>query len=68
LDTALALEVIFQSPVSEFFGRVYQKVEREVAKRAKVLTETVSKQPGTKANVGKRKILTSIANKTLISI
>ena len=67
LETALALEVIFQRPVSELLGGVYQKVETKVAKRAKVLAEVVSKRTVTKANVRKCKILTSIANKTLIT-
>jgi transcriptional regulator with XRE-family HTH domain len=37
LETALACEAIFKRPVSELFGGLYQKAEREVAKRAKVL-------------------------------
>ena len=39
LETALAYEVIFKRPVSELFGGLYQKVEQEVAERAKILTE-----------------------------
>lgn len=67
LETALALEVIFQRPVSELLGGVYQKVETRVVKRAKVLAERVSNRTGTKANVRKRRNLNSIANKTLIT-
>ena len=39
LETALAYEAIFKTPVSELFGGLYQKVEREVAERAKILAE-----------------------------
>ena len=67
LETALALEVVFQRPVSELLGGVYQKVETEVAKRANLLAERIGKRTGTKANVRKHKVLTSIANKTLIT-
>ena len=67
LETALALEVIFQRPVSELLGGVYQTVEKVVAKRAKVLAGKVIKRSGTKTNLRKRKVLTSIANKTLIT-
>ena len=41
LETALALEVIFQRSASELFGGLYQKVEREVAARAKTLSHRV---------------------------
>jgi len=37
LETALAYEAIFKTSVSELFGGLYQKVEREVAERAKML-------------------------------
>lgn len=67
LETALALEVIFQRPVSELLGGTYQKIEEDVTQQAKVLADAISKRSGTKANLRKRKILTSIANKTLIS-
>ena len=39
LETALAYEAIFKTPVSELFGGLYQKVEREVEERAKFLAE-----------------------------
>src|SRR6266699_6662617 len=39
LETALAYEAIFKTSVSELFGGLYQKVEREVAERAKILAE-----------------------------
>ena len=37
LETALAYEAIFKTSVSELFGGLYQKVEREVAERAEIL-------------------------------
>jgi len=37
LETALAYEAIFKTSASELFGGLYQKVEREVAERAKTL-------------------------------
>jgi len=39
LETALACEVIFKRSVSELFPGLYQKVEQEVAVRAKALVE-----------------------------
>ena len=39
LATALAYEVICKRSVSELFGGLYQKAEREVAERAKVLAQ-----------------------------
>src|SRR2546422_8231312 len=38
LETALAFEAIFQRPASELFGGLYQKVQQEVAARAKTLS------------------------------
>jgi transcriptional regulator with XRE-family HTH domain len=46
LKTALAFEAIFKLSVSELFPGIYQKVEREIAERAKILVE---KQQGGKA-------------------
>src|SRR6058998_2773242 len=38
LETAFAFEAIFQRSARELFGGLYQKIEKEVAARAKVLT------------------------------
>ena len=59
LETTLALEVIFQRSASELFGGLYQKIEQEVIKRAKVLADQE------KLNPRKRQIFTNIANKSL---
>jgi len=59
LETALALEVIFQRSTSELFSGLYQKVEQEVIERAKTLAnETDQGDP-------KRQIFINIANKSL---
>lgn len=59
LETALALEVIFQRSASELFSGLYQKVEQEVIERAKALAcRTDQGNP-------KRQIFTNIANKSL---
>jgi len=47
LETALAYEAIFKRSVSELFGGLYQKVEREVGERAKILND---RDGGSKAN------------------
>ena len=61
LETALACEAIFKRSVSELFPGLYQKVEREVAVRAKAL---VARTDHHKANarVGrKREALAALA-------
>lgn len=65
LETALALEVIFQRPVSELFGGLYQKVEQEVAARAKLLAARTDRQKVNRQTARKRQILTNIANNVL---
>jgi len=65
LETALAFEVIFQRSASELFGGLYQKVEREVAARAKMLAErTIGRKPNQRT-VLKRQALANIADKYL---
>ncbi len=59
LETALAFEVIFKRSVSELFGGLYQKAEREVAERAKILAQ----RNGGKANqrtLRKREVLAKL--------
>jgi|SRR6185369_11798288 transcriptional regulator with XRE-family HTH domain len=60
LETALAYEAIFRRSVSELFPGLYQKVERDVAERAKTLRE----RRDCKANgqtARKRQALTELA-------
>jgi transcriptional regulator with XRE-family HTH domain len=59
LETALALEVIYQRSASELFGGLYQKVEKEVMARAKILSYRTNQEDS------KRHMLTNIANKSL---
>jgi len=59
LETALAFEVMFQKPVSELFGGLYQEVEEDVTARARLLA--TSSPP---RDARKRKALTRIANKS----
>jgi transcriptional regulator with XRE-family HTH domain len=65
LETALAFEVIFQRSASELFGGLYQKVEQEVAARAKALAERTDHQKANRRTAHKRQILTNIANNVL---
>ena len=60
LETALAYEVIFKRSVSELFGGLYQKVEREVAERAKTLTRQDNQKPN-KQTARKREALNDLA-------
>jgi transcriptional regulator with XRE-family HTH domain len=41
LETALALEVIFQRSASELFDGLYKRVEEEVMARARILSNRV---------------------------
>jgi len=61
LETALAYEVIFKRPLSEIFGGLYQKAEREVADRAKTLGSRAD-QGVAKRRVAKRAMLAGIAD------
>lgn len=61
LETALACEVIFRRSASELFGGLYQKVEREVAERAKILADRIEREKPNRQTAHKRQILSSIA-------
>lgn len=39
LETALAYEAVFKTPVRELFAGLYQKVEAEILERSQLLTE-----------------------------
>ena len=45
LEMALAYVAIFKRPAEELFGGLYQKVEKQVAERAKVLVSRMDGQP-----------------------
>src|SRR5580692_6601071 len=64
LETALALEAIFQRPVSELFGGLYQEVQGEVAARAKILGHRIDRgKPGRRTGL-RRQTISSIISKS----
>lgn len=63
LATALAFEAIFQRPVRELFGGIYQKVEEEVASRAKTLRDRENNREPNERTNRKRQILINIASR-----
>ena len=65
LATALAFEAIFQRPASELFGGLYQKVQQEVAARAKALTHKVDRGKPNRRTDLRHQILTNISSKSL---
>lgn len=67
LKTALAFEAIFQRPASELFGGLYQKVQQEVAARAKTLTHKIDREKPNRRTALRHQILTNIASKALNS-
>lgn len=67
LEMALAYEAIFQRPTREIFGGLYQRIEGEVAARAKRFIERIEHRRPTRRNVHKRQIFTSIANSHSVS-
>jgi transcriptional regulator with XRE-family HTH domain len=60
LEVALALEAIYKRSVGELFGGLYQKVERKVAERAKILVNRKAEGTGSQS-VPKRKVLIELA-------
>ena len=61
LQTALAYEAIFKRTVSELFPGLYQKVEREVAARAKTLAERADCRRSTQQTARKREAIAELA-------
>lgn len=61
LETALAYEVIFKRSVSELFGGLYQQAERDVAARAKILSQSEDNKT-TRRAVHRREVLARLAN------
>jgi transcriptional regulator with XRE-family HTH domain len=61
LETALACEAIFKRSVSELFPGLYQKVEREVAARAKALAGKTDGRKPTRQTARKREALAELA-------
>jgi len=63
LETILAYEAIFQKPASELFAGLYQKVEQDVAARARVLALKAEDQKAGQQTSRKRHTLAVIAAK-----
>src|SRR5436189_5862359 len=61
LETALAYEAIFKTSASELFGGLYQKVEREVAERAKILAKKSDGDSPGAQSARKRQALAELA-------
>jgi len=49
LENALAFEIIYKLSASELFGGLYGQMEKEIAGRAKVLTEKNDRRSGGQA-------------------
>jgi transcriptional regulator with XRE-family HTH domain len=60
LVTALALEAIYKRAASELFGGLYQKAERTVAQRAKILVGRNASGSG-KQSASRYKVLVELA-------
>src|SRR5678816_3202787 len=63
LTTALAYEAIFQKPVSELFGGLYRRIEREVRARAKILSYRTGGQKPNPRTIQNRKSILNIAKR-----
>jgi transcriptional regulator with XRE-family HTH domain len=61
LKTALAYEAIFKRPVIELFPGLYQKVEREVAARAKALADREDRPKSNQQTARKHEALAELA-------
>lgn len=68
LETALAYEAIFQKPVRELFAGLYEKRERQVLERAKVLTYRIERRKGAGQSARRRQALTEIAARSAKSV
>jgi len=61
LETAFAYEAIYKRTASELFSGFYQKVEQEVAARAKLLSEQTNRGKSDGLNINKRQFLSDLA-------
>jgi transcriptional regulator with XRE-family HTH domain len=62
LETALAFEAIFKRSVSELFPGLYQRIEQEVAARAKTLAERTGRGKANQRATRKREVLADLAS------
>jgi transcriptional regulator with XRE-family HTH domain len=61
LQTALAYEAIFDTPLKELFAGLYQQAEMLTVQRARLLRKRLEKETG--CPIAKLKILTAIADR-----
>lgn len=61
LETALACELIFQRAVCELFSGLYQRIEREVAARAKILVAKTAQEKPSRHTTRKQQTLKALA-------
>jgi transcriptional regulator with XRE-family HTH domain len=62
LETALAFEAIFKRSASELFPGLYQRIEQEVAARAKALAERTGCGKVNQRTTRKREVLADLAS------
>lgn len=60
LESALALEILFRTPVRSVFAGVSQKVERQVIRRAEQLSRKLEREHQDRATVGKVELLETL--------
>lgn len=60
LKTALALEVIFRTPIRELFSGVFREAEKDVVERAKGLVRSLTKKEETRITARKLEMLRTI--------
>ena len=61
LQTALAYEAIYGTPVRELFAGLYEQVERQVGERAKVLRHRKTKKPRPKRDEVINQLVSKVA-------
>ena len=61
LETALAYEALFQKPVSELLAGLYQKIEKQVAARAKALAGKPGPEKSNRQSARKQATLANLA-------
>ena len=62
LQTALAYEAIYGTPVRELFAGLYEQAERQVSERAKVLRHRKTKKPEPKRD----EVISNLVSKIII--
>lgn len=61
LKTALALQALFGVPVAELFAGIYEHVEKETSKRARILERKMERVAANKSSARKADLLRAIA-------